>query len=83
MSQDKLNQANNYGVEVEYLPEPPKVVYVDFSPAVEPVIAKAVPILDIDEDDYNWADDTDKFLDSKKVHRQHFDDWSYADLHFA
>jgi hypothetical protein len=78
----ELNESNNYGVEVEYLAEPPSVIYVDFL-AVEPKIAKAVPILDVEEDDYDWACDTDKFLNSKKVHRQRYDDWSYADLHFA
>ena len=77
----QINQNN--GNEAEFLPEPPSVIYVDFSPVVEPSIAKAVPILDVEEDEYDWAHDTDKFLDSRKVHRQHFDDWSFADLHFA
>lgn len=53
------------------------------NPAVEPQMIKAVPILDVLDDDYDWADDTDTFLKTKKAKRQHFDDWDYADLQFS
>jgi hypothetical protein len=81
---NKMNASNNYGVDVEYLPEPPAVVYVDMSePVVTPTIEAAqVPNYYVEElEDESWAEETERFVSERKANRKgRYDDWSYSDL---